>query len=47
MNWPAGILAFVLLWVPIAGIIYWVYRQNKQADEKYERDLIEIRKRYE
>lgn len=46
MNWTAGILAFVLLYVPIMVIFYRFHKRNKEIDREYEEKLEQIRKRY-
>lgn len=46
MNWTAGILAFVLFWVPMTIIFVRFHKQDKEIDRKYEQRLREIEKRY-
>ncbi len=46
MNWTAGILAFLLFWVPM-GIIFWrFHKENRRIDERYQQQLREIETRY-
>lgn len=46
MNWTAGILAFVLVYVPMMVIFYHFHKRNKEIDREYEEKLEQIRKRY-
>lgn len=46
MNWTAGILAFILFWVPMAIIFVRFHKQNKEIDRKYEQKMRDIEKRY-
>ena len=46
MNWTAGILAFLLFWVPM-GIIFWRWhKENQRIDREYLERLREIERRY-
>ena len=40
------ILLIFILVIPLMGMHYWVYKQNKKADEEYKRKLEDIEKRY-
>lgn len=46
MNWTAGILAFILFWVPMAIIFVRFHKQNKEIDRKYEEKMRRIEDRY-
>lgn len=46
MNYTAGILALVLLYIPIMVIFYRFHKRNKEIDLEYEQKLERIRKRY-
>lgn len=46
MNWTAGILVFVLVYVPMMVIFYRFHKRNKEIDLEYEQKLERIRKRY-
>lgn len=46
MNWTTGLLAFVLVYVPISFIFYRFHKRNKEIDREYEQRLEEIKKRY-
>lgn len=46
MNWTAGILAFVLVYVPMMVIFYRFHKRNKEIDREYEEKLEQIRKKY-
>lgn len=46
MNWTAGILAFILIWIPMLIIGYRFYRENQRIDRKYEEEMKQIKKRY-
>jgi preprotein translocase subunit YajC len=40
------LLLIVIFIIPIILIHYWVIKENKKADEAYERKLRDIEKRY-
>jgi hypothetical protein len=44
MNWTAGILAFVLVYVPMMIVFYRFMKANKEIDRKYEEEMKRIRK---
>ncbi len=46
MNWTAGILAFLLFWVPMAIIFVRFHKENKEIDRKYEEKIRKIEERY-
>lgn len=46
MNWTAGILAFVLFFIPMMVIFYRFHKQDKEIDRKYEEEMKRIRKKY-
>jgi len=46
MNWTAGILAIVLMWIPCAIILFRLHKLNKQIDQEYKEKLEEIKKQY-
>jgi hypothetical protein len=46
MNWTAGILAFILFWVPMAIIFVRFHKENKEIDRKYEEKIRKIEERY-
>lgn len=46
MNWPAGILAIVLMWIPCIAILVWMHRSNKKIDREYKEKLADIEKRF-
>lgn len=46
MNWTAGILAFVLLYVPMMIVFYNFHKRNKEIDREYEEKLEAIKKKY-
>jgi hypothetical protein len=46
MNWEAGILAFILFWVPMAIIFVRFHKQDKEIDRKYEQQMKEIKEKY-
>lgn len=46
MNWTAGILAFVLVYVPIAVIFYRLHKSNQAIDRQYKQAIADIKKRY-
>ncbi len=46
MNWTAGILAFMLFWVPMAIIFVRFHKENKEIDRKYEEKIRKIEERY-
>lgn len=46
MNWSTGILAFVLIYVPMMIIFYRFHTANKEIDRKYEEEMKRIRKKY-
>ncbi len=46
MNWTAGILAFLLFWVPMAVIFVRFHKQNKEIDRKYEEKMRRIEERF-
>jgi len=46
MNWTAGLLAMLLLWVPCIAILVWMHRSNKKIDQEYKEKLADIEKRF-
>lgn len=46
MNWTAGILAMILLWIPAIAILVWMHRSNKKIDQEYKEKLADIEKRF-
>ncbi len=46
MNWTAGILAFLLFWVPMAVIFVRFHKQNKEIDRQYEEKMRRIEERF-
>lgn len=46
MNWTAGILAFILFWVPMAIIVVRFHKENKEIDRKYEEKIRRIEERF-
>ena len=46
MNWAAGILAFILVYVTMMVVFYRFHKRNKEIDLKYEQKLERIKKRY-
>ena len=46
MNWTAGILAFVLVYVPVMCIFYTFHERNKEIDRKYEEEMKRIGKKF-
>ena len=46
LNWTAGILAFVLLFIPMVVIFYRFHKRNQEIDRKYEEAIEQIKKRY-
>lgn len=46
MNWTAGILALVLLYVPMMIVFYNFHKRNKEIDREYEEKLEAIKKKY-
>jgi hypothetical protein len=46
MNWTAGFLAMLLLWVPCIAILIWMHRSNKKIDQEYKEKLRDIENRY-
>ena len=46
MNWTAGILAFILIYIPMAIVFYRFRKQSKEIDRNYEEAMTRIRKRY-
>jgi hypothetical protein len=46
MNWTAGILAFILFWVPMAIIFVRFHKENKEIDRKYEEKMRRIEERF-
>ena len=46
MNWTAGILAFVLIYIPMAIVFYRFHKQSKKIDRKYEQRMEQIKKKY-
>ncbi len=46
MNWCAGILALLLLWVPMAVIFWRWHRENRRIDQEYAMRMREIERKY-
>jgi hypothetical protein len=46
MNWTAGLVAMVLLWVPCIAIAIWMHRANAKIDQEHKERMEEIRKRF-
>lgn len=46
MNWTAGILVFVLVYIPMMVIFYRFHKRNKEIDREYEEKLKAIKKKY-
>lgn len=46
MNWTAGIIAFLLLWVPCIFIVIHMHRSNARIDREYKEKLADIQRRY-
>jgi hypothetical protein len=46
MNWTAGFLAMLLLWLPCIAILVWMHQSNKRIDREYKEKLAEIEKRF-
>jgi len=46
MNWTAGILAFVLVYVPMMVVFYRFHKRNKEIDREYLEKLEAIKKKY-
>ncbi len=44
MNWTAGILAFVLLYLPCMFVLFMMMRATKRADDEYRERMQEIEK---
>ena len=45
MNWTAGILAFCLIYIPMAIIFVHFVKKNREIDREYNEKLKEIYKR--
>lgn len=46
MNWQAGILAFILFWVPMIAIYIILCKRDRQIEQAYEDRMKQIKKRY-
>ena len=46
MNYAAGIIVVVVLFIPMMIVFYTVHKRNKEIDRKYEEEMKRIRKRY-
>ena len=46
MNWTAGILAFVLVYIPLMVIFYQFRKREKEIDHEYKEKIKQIEKRY-
>ncbi len=46
MNWVAGILALVLLWLPLMAILINMHIQGKRIDREYKEKIRKIEERY-
>ena len=46
MNYTAGILAFVLVYIPMMVIFYQFHKRDQEIDREYKEKLEAIRKRY-
>jgi len=46
INFPTGILAFIIFFIPEMLIICWVLHMNKKTDLEYEAKMKEIKARY-
>lgn len=42
MNWVAGLLAFIIFWVPCILIIWQIDKKNRRADAEYAEKLRKI-----
>ncbi len=43
MNWQAGILAFVLFYMPMIVIFVMLYKRDREFDRKYEERMKQLR----
>jgi hypothetical protein len=39
MNWPAGILAFALIYVPMSIVAYVLYKRNQEIEHEYKQRI--------
>lgn len=46
MNWTAGLIVFILVYVPMMVIFYRFHKRNKEIDREYEQKLEAIKKKY-
>lgn len=46
MNWTAGLLAFILLWVPVICIVCWMQKRDREIEREYKEKIKQIEKRY-
>ena len=46
MNWEAGILAFVLLYIPMIFLFIWFNKKDREIEQEYRDKLAEIKKKY-
>lgn len=46
MNWTTGIVAFILVYIPMMVIFYQFRKRDQEADRKYEEKIKQIEKRY-
>lgn len=46
MNWQAGILAFILFWVPMIAIYIIMCKRDREIKQAYIDEMTRIRKQY-
>ena len=46
MNYTAGILAIIFLFIPLMIVLYTFHKRNKEIDRRYEEEMKRIKKRY-
>jgi pilus assembly protein TadC len=46
MNYIAGALAIVVLFIPLMVVLYTFHKRNKEIDRRYEEAMKQIKKRY-
>lgn len=46
MNYTAGIIAVVVLFIPMMIVLYTFHKRNREIDRKYEEEMERIRKKY-
>jgi TRAP-type C4-dicarboxylate transport system permease large subunit len=46
MNYTAGIIAVLVLFIPLMIVLYTFHKRNREIDRKYEEEMKRIRKQY-